>query len=106
MKSRDDSGSSSSNKSWNDLFFGAVEKLAQASEKIRDSNQPLGAAFDTFKGLKDDLQAKVVKEFSDRLNTIDFESLAKKSAEHLAENYDVEVTAKVSLKPKKKAPKN
>jgi hypothetical protein len=41
----------------------------------------------------------MVKEFSDRVGQLDFDSLSKKAAEHIAEHFDVEI--KISLKPKK-----
>lgn len=86
-------------KGWNDLFFGTIEKLAQAPGKIKDSKEPVSAALDVFKSIKEDVQTKMVKEFSDRVGQLDFDSLSKKAAEHIAEHFDVEI--KISLKPKK-----
>jgi len=86
-------------KGWNDVFFSTIEKLAQAPGRIKDSKEPVSAAIDVFKSIREDVQTKMVKEFSDRLGQLDFDRLSKKAAEHIANHFDVEI--KISLKPKK-----
>lgn len=86
-------------KGWNDLLFNTIEKIAQAPGKIKDSKEPVSAAMDVFKSIREEVQSKMVKEFSDRVGQLDFDGLSKKAAEHIANHFDVEI--KISLKPKK-----
>lgn len=78
-------------KTWNDLIFSTIEKLAQAPGKLKDSKEPVAETFEFLKGIKDNVQSK-----------FDLDGFAKKVAEHIGENFDLEVNAKVSLKRKGK----
>ncbi len=91
---------------WDELVFGAIEKLAAAPSKLKDPKESVVQAVEWVKGLRDDLQEKVAAEVSNKLKQLDWDSTAKKVAEHLVENYDIEVSAKLSFKPKKKEKKS
>lgn len=95
MKDNDDKNASP--KTLTDLLFSTLEKMAVASGKLKDSAEP---AIDMFKGLRDDIQARVAKEFSDRLKQIDWDRLSRKAAEDIAEKFDIEVKATISFRPK------
>lgn len=72
-------------KGWNDIIFSTIEKIAQAPGKIKDSKEPVATTLELLKGLKEDLQSRV-----------DMDQFAKKIAQHIADNFDIEI----SLKPK------
>lgn len=84
-------------KPWEDLVVGAFERLAAAPGKLKDP----AAAFDWLKGIRDDIQSKVTSELSQQLKNVDWTQIGKAMGDHLAENYDIKVTAEISLKPKK-----
>jgi len=87
---------------WEQLIFGAFDKLANASERFKESPNNVSAAFEWMKGMKIELQDRMSKEFSDRLAQIDWQKLSKTMGDHIAKNYDIEVTAKFSFKPKER----
>ena len=87
---------------WDELVFGTIEKLASAPSKLKDPKELGNQAFEWVKGIRDDLQEKITREVMERIRQLDWDVMAKKVAEHLAENYDVEVSGKVSFKPKTK----
>ena len=84
-----------SRKGWDDVFFGALEKMATASGKIRDPQ----SAFDWFKGIREDLQDKIKEEITNKISKLDFSDIAKKVGDHLAENYRLQIS--VEWKPKR-----
>jgi hypothetical protein len=85
---------------WDDLVMGAIEKIASAPSKLKDPKESVSQAFEWMKTLRDDLQEKMMGEITKRIQELDWDSVSKKVGEHIAENFDIEVTAKVSFKPK------
>lgn len=79
------SESSKETRGWEDLVFAAFDKLATASEKIRDPQGNVSAAVEWMKGKK-----------------VDWQRLSTAVGDHLAKNYEIEINAKVSFKPKSK----
>ena len=92
----------SSKKSWEDLVFSVIEKVASAPSKMKDSKESVIAAIDWMKSVKDDVQEKMAQELAQKLSEMDWENLSKKVGEHIVKNYDIHIDAKVSLTPKKK----
>lgn len=90
---------------WDDLVFGAIEKIVSAPSKLRDPKESVANAVEWVKTVKDDLQEKVTLEISNRLKDLDWDRMSKEVANHIAENFDIEVTARIALKPKSKAKK-
>ena len=105
MAKEDEKNSKESRGGWEDLFFGALDKLAQASDRIKDPQGNVSAAFEWMKGMKSELQDRMSKEFADRVAQIDWQKFAKVVGDQLAEKYDIEIQARVSLKPKTSAQK-
>ncbi len=95
------SSDNSGKKIWEELLMGAIERIAQAPSKLKDPKESVTAAMDWVKSMRDDLQGRIAADVSQRLSQIDWESLSKKVGEHLADRYDVEVTARIKLRPKK-----
>jgi len=89
-----------SRRSWDDLVFAAIEKIAAAPGKLKDPKESVTAAVDWVKSVRDDVQQKVIADVSQRLKELDWEAISKKVGEHLADRYDIEISAKISLKPK------
>jgi hypothetical protein len=85
---------------WDELVFGAIEKIASAPSKLKDPKESVTQAFEWVKTVRDDLQEKVIGDITERFRNLDWDSMSKQVAEHIVENFDIEVTAKISLKPK------
>lgn len=90
---------------WDELVFSALEKIAGAPSKLKDPKESVTQAVEWVKGLREDLQEKVVQEISAKFPQLDWDVLSKKLAQQIVEHYDLEVTARISLKPKKKSKK-
>ena len=88
---------------WEDLVFSTLEKIATAPSKLKDPKETVIQAVDWIKGVRDDISEKITGEIKDKISQLDFNALAERIGDHLAENYDVEVTAKISLRPKNKS---
>lgn len=87
---------------WDDLVMGAIEKIAAAPSKLKDPKESVSQAFEWIRTVREDLQEKVINEVTERVREIDWDSVSKQVADQIAKNYDIEVTAKISLKPKSK----
>lgn len=93
--------------SWEDLVMGTIEKIATAAPgKLKDPKETVATAFEWVKGVRSEVQERIVAEVSSRLTEIDWDSFRKKIGDHIAENFDIEVKAQISLKPKSKSKKN
>ncbi|MDB5036475.1 MAG: hypothetical protein JWQ35_3 [Bacteriovoracaceae bacterium] len=91
---------------WDEIVFGAIEKIATAQSKFKDPKESVSQAFEWVKTIRDDIQEKITQEISEKLKYLDMESVAKKVGEHLADHYDIEVVSKISLKPKDRKKQN
>ena len=99
-------GNKSSRGSWEDLVFGAIEKIATAAPgKLKDPKETVSTAFEWVKGVRSEVQEKIISEVSSRLTEIDWDSFRKKIGDHIAENFDINIKAKISLTPKAKTNK-
>lgn len=87
-----------SKKGWEELLFGAIEKIAATPGKLKDPQ----SAMDWFKGLREDLQEKIKDELGQRIAKMDFNQLATRLGDHLAENYRLKISASVEWEPKTK----
>jgi hypothetical protein len=90
---------------WDELVFGAIEKLAAAPSKLKDPKESVVQAFEWVKTVRDDLQLKIITDVAERFRDLDWDSMSKQVANHLVENFDIEISAKISLKPKSKKKK-
>lgn len=95
-----------SGRRWEDLIFGTIEKLAQAPNRLKDSKETVGFAFDWVKGMRQEIQEKVREEISSRIGKLDFNQIAKKLGDHLANNYKLKVNATVQWVPKENQKKS
>lgn len=93
-------------KGWDDLVIGAIEKIATAPSKLKDSKESVGQAIEWVKSVRDDIQSKIAEELPSKLAQIDWNSVGEKVATHMAENFDVKVEMKLSFTPKKKNAKS
>lgn len=87
-------------KTWEELVFGAFERIAAAPGRFKDRNESLGSAFDWMKGLREEIQEKIKEEISHRVGRLDWDALARKIADHLAHNYTIKVNANFEWVPK------
>ncbi len=92
----------SQKKGWDDLVFGAIETLANAPSRLKDSKESVGQAIDWVKSLRDDIQARIAEEIPSRLSQMDWDSMSKKMADYLAENYEAKIEMKIKLVPRSK----
>lgn len=96
----------SSKKSWDDLVFGAIEKLAAAPSKLKDPKESVSQAIDWIKTVRSEIQSKIAEEIPSRLSQLDWDLMAEKVADHVVKNYDISVEMKLKFKPKRQAKAN
>lgn len=94
--------SKSGKRPWEDLLYGALDKLASAPGKLKDPKESVAAALEWMKSAREDIQQRLSEDISKRISELDWESLMKSASEHIADHYDLEI--KVSLKRKTKKP--
>lgn len=96
----DEKNKKSETKGWEDLIFGTFEKIAQAPNRLKDPKETMNFAFDWVKGMRGEVQERVKEEISARIGKLDFNQIAKRVADHLADNYQVKISATLSWEPK------
>ena len=86
-------------KTWEQIVFGTIEKLAQAPGKLKDPKETVVQAVEWVKATRDDVQQKFISDMTEKVASIDWGNVSKEMADHIAENYDLEL--KVSFRRKK-----
>ena len=87
-------------KAWEDIIFKAIQTLATAPQKIKDPKETVGAAIEWVNSTRQDVQDKFVGDLSDKMSKVNWDIISKQVADHIATKYDIEITSRVSLKPK------
>jgi hypothetical protein len=85
---------------WEDVFFGAIQKIAAAPSKIKDPKDAVSSTIGWMNSTRQDIQEKFVGDLADKVSKVNWEMISKQVGEHLANKYDIEITSRVSLKPK------
>lgn len=83
-------------KGWEELIFSTIEKIAATPGKFKDP----GSAFEWVKTIREDVQERIREEVSQRIGKLDWNLLARKLGDHLAEKYRLRIEASIEWQPK------
>jgi len=87
-------------KSWDDLIFSTLEKIAATPGKLKDPKDSISGAFEWVRGLREEAQDRIKEEVSARIGKLDWNQLAERVGDHLAKKYQIKVSATVEWVPK------
>lgn len=85
---------------WEDMIFSTFERIASTPGRLRDPKESLASAFDWVKDVREEIADRVKEEVATRVRKLDWNQMPNRVAEHLAQNFNLKIEAKLTWEPK------